>query len=88
MSRRSDAVGSRRTGRRTRDVPQLDRAGFRYHLIARVGIFRAHRRRTRPQGHEQPVITLRAGDHVCAVYDTDEQFVATVADFLADGNNE
>jgi hypothetical protein len=29
---------------------------------------------------------LHAGDHVCSVYDTDEQLVATVAGFLADGH--
>jgi hypothetical protein len=30
-------------------------------------------------------MTLRPGDHVCSLYDTDEQLATTVAAFLADG---
>lgn len=36
-------------------------------------------------GQTPTSITLRPGDHICSVYDTDDQLVETVADFLNEG---
>jgi hypothetical protein len=38
-----------------------------------------------PAGEPATPVTLRPGDHICSVYDSDDQLVTTAAAFLADG---